>query len=108
MQSITITQGDSSPVKKISINTYPDLSATEWTGKTVVKKELGQSETSLIDRILPKDPEEIMFLGYLTPDETASLAPGMYYLTHQIENSTLLPPFRKEFQFELEVKPQGA
>ena len=103
MATLTAKKGDTTPVVKITVTGYTDISSTYWTGKTICAVTLGGA--ALVDRAIVKANDSTGFLGYLTPTECGALTVGAtYYLTHEVTNLFVVPPVNREFQNILAIE----
>lgn len=104
MDKITVSKGDSTIVKELTLEGYDTLDAN-WTGRKVVRVDLDTAP--VLDEIMVKDVAGTMFLGYLEPVETDTLEVGSYIVIYEIENLVILPKFRKETKYKLKVTQEG-
>lgn len=106
MANLTVIQGDSTLVSKITITGYTDISAAAWVGTVTLALTLGG--TPIISRALDKAADNTGFLAYLRPSETAGLTVDtVYALTYQVANTSILPQLTRETQHTLQIQTQA-
>ena len=104
-----VYQGDTSPIWKsrIKIGDETVVMDATWDCKVQVKQHIDVNETPLVDKTIPYNAADNSFDCFLSPDETASLEVGDYYLFIEISNLTYSPPIRKEYHLMLKIRKQG-
>ena len=106
MSNLTVIQGDSTDVDKITIYGYADISAVAWEGTVTLAATLGG--TPIISRAMDKAVDNSGFFAYLRPSETLALTVGeTYALTYQVRNVSIVPQLNKEYQHTLKVQTQA-
>ena len=110
MSIVNIIQGDSSDIYEIRVKdengAFYDISDMDWVGTLVVRKTLGAGATE-ISRSMPKSNDGKRFLGQIQPSESNVLTIGNYFLILEVENLSLVIPFRKEDQIRINITEQG-
>ena len=106
MANLTVIQGDSTAVSKITITGYTDISAAAWAGTVTLALTLGG--TPIISRALDKAADNTGFLAYLRPSETAGLTVDeTYSLTYQVGNVVIVPQLTREIQHTVKILKSG-
>ena len=105
-----LIQGASSDINMFSTPMATDLSLGGWRGAYSVSTKIG--EAPIFQRALPLndgtegETPNMYFVFQMLPAETASLAPGTYYVAVEIENPDI--DYNGEIaQYKLKIKPQG-
>ena len=103
--TIEIIQGDSSDIYEFSSDDFPDLSSLDWVG-TYTVRDKNVKGTILLTGSLTRNEAATAFTFQLTPTESATLTPGIRFLSIELKNLVL--GFRQEIvQVTLMVKDSG-
>lgn len=106
MANLTVIQGDSTDVDKLTIYGYADISAAAWEGTVTLAATLGG--TPIISRAMDKATDNSGFFAYLRPSETLALTVGeTYALTYQVRNVSIVPQLNREFQHTVKILKPG-
>jgi len=102
---IELIVGESSDIYEFSSDDFPDLSSDDWVSEfTLRTKDVkGAIETS---GSINKNQDKTAFVFQLIPSDTASLTPGLKFLSIDVKNTTI--NFRQEIvQIALNLKASG-
>ena len=109
-EKITVIQGNLTDIYEVSPfengEAVATLSDAGWSCRSVLVENLG--DIPLIDNTVTlKTIDDLYYRVAFEPDDTTPLAIGTYIWIIQVENSTVVPKYRREKQISLTVEAQG-
>lgn len=102
--SIKIYQGDSSDLLTLTPSNSTITLDDDWEASLAVLGSESEINTPLISKNFSKNAAQTKFVTFITPEESATLSPGTYYIGMEVKNDAL--NFRKEVHDKLIVKQQ--
>ena len=93
---ISVKRGESlNPAFTVSVPAFGDISSDDWNAHYVLRARNVTGEV-VYSQDLVKDTGATMFIFNMTPDETAALDVGNYFLSISVKNVALDTPISQE------------